>query len=107
MKPPLRRTMMLALLGLLAAPAPAFGALPVQAHTICAPRGNVVERLEGRYSEVPGSRGVLQGGEVIEVFVSPEGSFTVIITRPDGISCVLAAGEDWQELAPRPKGDAV
>ena len=107
MKPPMRRTMTLALLGLLSAPAPAFGAVPSQAHMVCAPRGNVAARLAERYSEVPGSRGVLRSGEVIEVFVSPAGSFTVIITRPDGVSCVLAAGEDWQELAPRPKGDAV
>lgn len=34
----------------------------------------------------------------IEVFASESGSFTIVNTRPDGLSCLIAAGENWQAI---------
>ena len=39
---------------------------------------------------------------MVEVWTSPEsGTFTVIITNPQGVSCVVAAGTDWFQSEPK------
>jgi hypothetical protein len=35
---------------------------------------------------------------VLEVFVSDTGTWTVVVTDPKGVSCVLAAGQSWEEI---------
>lgn len=74
--------------------------------TMCGQRGTVVGSLEKNYSEVPVSMGLAVNGSVIEVLASPSGSFTIIMTRPSGLSCIMAAGEKWEDVQP-PKGDPV
>lgn len=64
----------------------------------CGDRAKLVDKLAERYAEVPVSRGLTRHGAVLEVFASPNGSFTVILTRPDGVSCLVATGEAWHEI---------
>ncbi len=66
---------------------------------ICGAHDDVASGLEKNYSESPIARGLATAGMMIEVFVSPEGTFTIVATRPDGTSCLLAAGEAWHKLA--------
>jgi hypothetical protein len=40
---------------------------------------------------------------MVELFVSSAGSWTMLVTRPNGIACVAAAGQGWADL-PRKKG---
>ncbi len=35
---------------------------------------------------------------MLEVFVSDSGTWTVVVTDPEGVSCVLAAGQSWEEI---------
>ena len=36
---------------------------------------------------------------LVEVFASNNGtSWTIVVTRPDGLSCIVAVGEDWETL---------
>ena len=69
-----------------------------QAQTMCGERRAVVANLEQTYSEAPVSIGLASNGAVIEVLASPSGSFTIILTQPNGLSCVMAAGENWENL---------
>ena len=71
---------------------------------MCAERRAVVENLEQTYSEAPVSMGLASNGAVIEVLASPSGSFTIILTQPNGLSCVMAAGENWEDLPKRLAG---
>jgi len=80
-------------LGLTGAPATAAG------QPICGAHDDVASGLEEQYAEIPSARGLATAGMMIEVFVSPEGTFTIVATRPDGTSCLLAAGEAWHKLA--------
>ncbi len=41
---------------------------------------------------------------MIEVLASPSGGFTIILTQPNGLSCVMAAGENWETLPKRLAG---
>ena len=37
-------------------------------------------------------------GTVLEVLASNKGSWTIILTKPDGMSCVVASGEAWEQV---------
>ena len=37
-------------------------------------------------------------GTLVEIFLAPSGTFTVIKTTPAGLSCVVDFGEGWQTL---------
>jgi hypothetical protein len=62
----------------------------------CGPRDAVVEQLAQTFDEAPAGRGVMLEGAVLELFVSPTGSWTVLITNPDKSTCLATAGEAWQ-----------
>ena len=68
------------------------------AHSLCGQRDDVVASLEKTYSEVPVAMGLANNGGVIEILASPLGSFTIIVTRTNGLSCIMAAGLHWETL---------
>jgi len=69
----------------------------------CAARDTVVERLKSHYSEAPTAAGLQTVSEeqsMVEVWASEEtGTFTVMLTMPDGMSCIVATGTDWHQKA--------
>lgn len=68
------------------------------AQAVCAPRESVVAQLQEKYGEVRRGAGLQDGAAVIELWSSPRtGSWTIIMSRPSGVSCVMAAGEAWTE----------
>jgi hypothetical protein len=82
---------------------------PVHAQMItCLPRADLIEHLEGRYSEHLAGGGLQSAQQLLEIWASDQtGSFTVFVTRPDGLSCVIATGQNWQDAAPtHPEGVA-
>lgn len=74
------------------------GAAPASAAPPCAKRSDVVYNLAQKYSEIPAARGLAAGSLMIEVFTSAEGTFTIVVTRPDGMSCLIAAGTSWRHV---------
>ena len=62
----------------------------------CADRSAVIDYLAQHHQEAPISRGIANNGGVIEVLAAPDGSsWTILITMPDGETCMVAAGTDW------------
>jgi len=83
-----------------AAPALAQQAAPQTSPALsaCAPRDSIVAQLEKKYGETRRGAGLQNRGAVTEVFASAAtGTWTIIVTRPDGVSCAVAAGEAWLE----------
>ena len=73
----------------LAPPADAQGAR-------CLPRDALIETLQINYGEKLIGGGLQSPQQLLEVWSSDlTGSFTVFMTRPDGISCVVATGQNW------------
>ncbi|MET4129128.1 hypothetical protein [Roseovarius sp. MBR-6] len=74
----------------------------------CLPRAALIERLEGRYKEHLAGGGLQSPQQLLEVWASDEtGSFTVFVTRPDGVSCIVATGQHWNSTtATAPEGVA-
>lgn len=86
-----------------AAAAVTFAGTPVFANN-CADRDMVVERLQSKYQESLAGGGLQKSKDsqsVVEVWASEEtGTFTVMLTRPDGVTCVVATGTDWHQRSP-------
>ena len=61
----------------------------------CGPRKLITQQLETRFQESSGGLG-LAGGVLFEIWSSPKtGTFTILSTTPQHISCIMAAGKDW------------
>jgi len=69
-----------------------------QAQTLCVKRGEVAGKLKEKYKEAPVSMGLSNSGTIVEVFVSEKGSFTIVMTHPNGLACLMAAGESWEQV---------
>ncbi len=97
------RAAVLAVLGLLAVgvlplgSGPAFGQGAAQ---VCAARDGLLTQLEKKYGEVPVAIGVADG-RLVELLTAKDGmTWTIILTSPKGVSCLIASGEGWQPLVP-------
>jgi hypothetical protein len=78
---------------------------PTEAQATCADRTQVVSRLEERYGETLQSMGLHQNNSVLEVFASEEtGTWTILVTRADGVTCLIAAGQMWDGTPWGPRG---
>jgi hypothetical protein len=66
----------------------------------CAPRDKVVERLATGYGETVQSMGLGANNSVVEVFASQQtGTWTITVTLPNGMTCLVASGQAFEELA--------
>ncbi len=80
-----------------------FGLMAIPAHAAsCADRDTVVKRLESQYDEMLSAGGlqtIRNKQTLVEVWSSQEtGTFTVMLTTPDGLACVVATGTDWHQI---------
>ena len=73
---------------------------PVVANSqeICSDREDIVSQLTEDYNETSIGIGLATNGSVLELFVSPEKTWSVIVTTPHGITCLVTAGEHWEEI---------
>jgi hypothetical protein len=77
----------------------------------CSKRDDVLAQLDKKYKELPAAFGLANNGGLIEVLTSdpvfdsngdgiPDTTktWTIIVSMPNGTSCLLAAGENWQPI---------
>jgi len=66
---------------------------------LCVPRERALADLAARYGEQVVALGVTSQGALMELLVAPETrTWTLLVTRPFGVTCLLASGEAWREL---------
>ena len=64
---------------------------------LCAKRDDVVKQLASVHGESRQSVGLQKNARVMETFANPEtGTWTIIVSLPTGLSCLVAAGEAFQ-----------
>lgn len=98
----IRRFGLVALSGAMVLSAAAFPVRePAAAGGNCGRHDLIVAMLGGKYQEGRRAIGLISGRAVLEIYVSPHGTWTVLATNPAGMSCVMAAGEAWED-APLP-----
>lgn len=77
----------------------AIGGTASTQQPVCTKRADVLKHLATKYFEAPVAIGLANNGGVIEVLTSETGeSWTIIITMPNGTACMVAAGEDWENV---------
>ncbi len=76
----------------------ALAAQQVQAQS-CAPREDIIQRLAETYGETRRGIGIARQGSVMEVYASDSsGSWTITVTLPDGVTCLIASGHAYEDL---------
>jgi hypothetical protein len=63
----------------------------------CGPRKDVLAKLAVGLDERPSSVALTSDGQLLEVLKSDTDLiWTILITSPQGLSCVVASGDGWQ-----------
>lgn len=73
-------------------------AAPANAQMVCGNHADIEKRLWNGYQEVVVGRGLGANGALIEIYASEKGTFTVVLTRPNGMSCLMAVGENYERI---------
>lgn len=82
-----------------------FGAQSAAAQALCAGRDELVADLERKFAEVPESMGLSGNGKLFELFSSRDGAtWTLVLSDPNGTSCIVAAGKAWLRLPEKNPG---
>ena len=79
---------------------------PVGAHAqtksqtlLCDQRASIIGHMAEKYREAPVAIGVTSTGSIVEVLTTGDGTtWTIIVSNPNGTSCLIAAGESWRAL---------
>lgn len=75
---------------------------PAHAQTNCAPRELVMDRLQTNFGETLAAGGLRSQSQVLEVWASgATGTWTVLMTTADGMTCVVASGTNWHQNKPK------
>ncbi|MDJ0608810.1 MAG: hypothetical protein QNJ67_07515 [Kiloniellales bacterium] len=57
--------------------------------------------LARNHGETPAQIGVSNNGALVEVLTRPDGAtWSILVTTPGGLSCLVAAGEGWRQVRP-------
>lgn len=80
----------------------AISAPAAEAASLCVPHEKLVAQLSKKHGEKPAAMGLASNGSLMQVFSNRDGgSWTMVLTKPNGVSCVMAAGESWMDV-PKP-----
>ncbi len=97
MKRALMPALVLATFAGIALPAAPAGAQMAQVQMVCGKRADIIRQLTDKYGETRRSMGLAEGRGVVELYASEEtGSWTILITSPQGTACMMAAGQSFQ-----------
>lgn len=71
----------------------------------CAPRQEISDYLLENYGETVAFRALSTKGLMWEWFANREtGTWTALLTKPTGGSCLIDDGDNWRDVAPDPTG---
>lgn len=74
-------------------------ATPAAAQDQCHPRAVLMEQLADRWGEALISIALTPSGQLVETWANTEtGTWTLTVTPPGGLTCVIGAGQAFQVL---------
>lgn len=75
---------------------------PPLAHAkTCGPRNQLVVQLTEKYHELRQGAGLSSATQVVEFWASDRtGTFSILVTYPNGTTCILATGNNWTAFEP-------
>ena len=73
---------------------------------LCGPQNKLADQLKQRFGETRQAVGVsADARRIVELFVAPDGSWTIVVTDTQGRSCIVLSGKDWTQT-PQMDGNA-
>ena len=72
---------------------------------VCARHDAMTKHLSVSYAEQPLNLALDANGNMVEVYSSNQGSWTLVVITPARVARVVATGEAWISLNPRPPSD--
>lgn len=66
----------------------------------CAKRSDVLEQMKRLYGEVRAVRMTNGREQALEILASPNGSWSMFVTLPNGVACLIGTGLDFEILVP-------
>jgi len=77
---------------------PTFVSATSAAAPICGARDDMLTKLASDYREEPASVALTSDGQLLEVLKSDSlMTWSILITNPNGVTCLVATGEGWQD----------
>ena len=64
----------------------------------CGKHGLMQKLLTEKYKEIPIGVGTVNQDRYMQLFVSANGTWTMLMTKTDGQSCIIASGENWDSM---------
>ena len=62
--------------------------------------------LEEKYREAPVARGLDARGNMVEVYATKDGAtWSILMTAPHGLACMIAAGQNWRSAKQKEPGE--
>ncbi len=75
--------------------------------TTCGDRTQVVQSLSKKYGETRQGIGLGRNNGIMEIYASDKtGTWTILVTLPNGQACLIAAGESYENLSETLKKDS-
>ena len=65
----------------------------------------ITKHLSTKYHEHRAATAVTANGVIMEILVSPDGTWTLIMVWPNGRACFYASGDGWQLVKQEPGTD--
>ena len=92
---------------ILAVSIPAAAQEQPQQQLPCGDRTKIIAHIAKKFKEAPRAMAITGGNSFMEIFVSPAGTWTTLITEPAGRTCIVATGEGWEDIAIKPVGTSL
>ena len=64
---------------------------------MCGEHNKILRQLEEKYNEVVKHAAITGRGALVELTVAPNGSWSMLVTIPDGPTCLVLSGDSWQD----------
>jgi len=77
----------------------AASTVSAQTRNMCADRTAVIEKLTKKFGETRRSMGLAANSGIVELHASDDtGSWTITVTHPNGITCLITAGGSFETV---------
>jgi hypothetical protein len=75
-------------------------ASPAESAYMCGKHVDFVKALTDKFQEQGKAMAIAGQRNLLEVFTSKAGTWTILLTSPEGKTCIVAAGNSWEDLPP-------
>lgn len=82
-------------------------AAPALAVAYCAKHDALAIILESNFGEQQTGVGLAGRDAMVELYVSKKGTFTLVSTNTEGVSCIVGAGDSWEKVEPNERYSAM